>query len=366
LRVAEEFPRFASSPTMVQALFPPPAVGLVAPEAVVENGGWIGAAVEASLPEAAASQCYEFEQSVAFLVMTALAAAIVLGYACALIFGGRRLTGMDILSALLVGAGVIRFVPKVWDALHLHGLDDYSQSGCKIAMYTTIGMPHVLSFLVTLIAFLGMRNITKGGAMAAADDIFIRSRLGWVFLFLFALEGVTGMVPAIYTDLAEDKLGCGLTQGIAYDGYTNAVGHLFLVSVLPYLIPFAAMIYPIIVTFRALRNAQTNPEDAEDLDPEGELRKDDLRTRATLALTIAATYMATHLPLAITALVTYPLIARGNVYLDWPTLCQFESVFHFMEEAWFLMVATLLLARDKAEWVRAGTAIARIIPRRSS
>ena len=117
----------------------------------------------ASLPEAAASQCYEFEQSVAFLVMTALAAAIVVGYACALVFGGRRLTGMDILSALLVGAGVIRsvdfsrpeeefiimfphllfdplsgFVPKVWDALHLHGLDDYSQSGCKIAMYTTV------------------------------------------------------------------------------------------------------------------------------------------------------------------------------------------------------------------------------------
>ena len=66
--------------------------------------------MEASLPEAAASQCYEFEQSVAFLVMTALAAAVVLGYACALIFGERRLTGMDILSALLVGAGVIRSV----------------------------------------------------------------------------------------------------------------------------------------------------------------------------------------------------------------------------------------------------------------
>ena len=35
-------------------------------------------------------------------------------------------------------------------------------------------MPHVVSFLVTLIAFLGMRNITRGGAMAAADDIAIR------------------------------------------------------------------------------------------------------------------------------------------------------------------------------------------------
>ena len=35
-------------------------------------------------------------------------------------------------------------------------------------------MPHVVSFLVTLIAFLGTRNITRGGAMAAADDIAIR------------------------------------------------------------------------------------------------------------------------------------------------------------------------------------------------
>ena len=34
-RSAEEFPRFALK--MVQALFPPPAVGLIAPEAVVEG-----------------------------------------------------------------------------------------------------------------------------------------------------------------------------------------------------------------------------------------------------------------------------------------------------------------------------------------
>ena len=77
-----------------------------------QNGGWIGAAVEASLPEAAASQCYEFEQSVAFLVLTALAAVAVLGYACALTLSRRRLTGMDVLSALLVGAGVIRWASK--------------------------------------------------------------------------------------------------------------------------------------------------------------------------------------------------------------------------------------------------------------
>ena len=32
-----------------------------------------------------------------------------------------------------------RFIPKVWDALHLHGLNDFSQSGCKIAMYSSVG-----------------------------------------------------------------------------------------------------------------------------------------------------------------------------------------------------------------------------------
>ena len=41
-----------------------------------------------------------------------------------------------------------------------------------------------------------------------------------------------------------------------------------------------------------------------------------------MALTIAVIYVATHLPLAITALVTYPLMAQADVYLDWPTLCQ--------------------------------------------
>ena len=35
-------------------------------------------------------------------------------------------------------------------------------------------MPHVVSFLVTKIAFLGMRNITSGVGMAAVDDGVIR------------------------------------------------------------------------------------------------------------------------------------------------------------------------------------------------
>ena len=82
-----------------------------------QNGGWIGAAVEASLPESAAPQCYEFEQSVAFFVLSALAAVAVLVYTCALFSSGRRLHGMDILSALLIGAGVLRYEGEQLDSI---------------------------------------------------------------------------------------------------------------------------------------------------------------------------------------------------------------------------------------------------------
>ena len=77
--------------------------------------------MEASLPEAVASQCYEFEQSVAFLVLSAVVAAAILIYAFALILSRRRLTGMDILSALLVGAGVIRWASFVLEFVQKQG-----------------------------------------------------------------------------------------------------------------------------------------------------------------------------------------------------------------------------------------------------
>ena len=62
---------------------------------------------------------------------------------------------------------------------------------------------------------------------------------------------------------------------------------MFLVSVLPYIVPFLAMIYPIAVTFRALRNAPKDPEDAV-YDREGEMRKDELRNGRKIELVKSA------------------------------------------------------------------------------
>ena len=62
---------------------------------------------------------------------------------------------------------------------------------------------------------------------------------------------------------------------------------MFLVSVFPYIVPFLAMIYPIAVTFGALRNAPKDPEEAA-YDPEGELRKDELRNGRKIELVKSA------------------------------------------------------------------------------
>ena len=97
--------------------------------------------------------------------------------------------------------------------MHLHGLDDFSQTGCKLAMYTTVGMPHVVSVVVLLMTLYAMRSLRKGSADAA--DEFVRSKLAWLVLLLFALEGATGMVPAMFTDLGRDGKSCGRVEGMS-------------------------------------------------------------------------------------------------------------------------------------------------------
>ena len=106
-----------------------------------------------------------------------------------------------------------RNVPKIWDSFHAHGLNDFSQSGCKLAMYTAVGMPHVVTFLVLMTVIYALFVMKRGSSEDA--DSWVRNKFGWLVVFLFAFEGATGMVPAIYTDVAHDYSECGQTAGLS-------------------------------------------------------------------------------------------------------------------------------------------------------
>lgn len=58
------------------------------------------------------------------------------------------LTGADVLYLLLFFFATIRFGPKLWGALQVHGINHASQSGCKLVAYTEFGLRHVNAFLI--------------------------------------------------------------------------------------------------------------------------------------------------------------------------------------------------------------------------
>ena len=71
-----------------------------------------------------------------------------------------------------------------------------------------------------------------------------------MFCSVFALEGLFGMVPAIYMDVTQDGSQCNSTQtlSMSIEGYVAA--HLLLQSILPFLLPFLLMAYPLVHMIR--------------------------------------------------------------------------------------------------------------------
>jgi hypothetical protein len=64
----------------------------------------------------------------------------------------------------------LRFAPKIWDSLHAHGLNDFTQTGCKLAMFTMVGIPHVVSFLVLLSVICASKTLMSTDAAAQVDN----------------------------------------------------------------------------------------------------------------------------------------------------------------------------------------------------
>ena len=91
---------------------------------------------------------------------------------------------------------------KIWQAAGVHGRENVSQTGCKLVSYTQVGMTHVISCLILALVIYGYFGLKNSEFNEL--DISIRKNLGWIFLAIFAIEGIFGMVPAIYMDVSVD------------------------------------------------------------------------------------------------------------------------------------------------------------------
>ena len=180
----------------------------------------------------------------------------------------------------------------MWQATTIHGQEIASQSGCKLIAYTNFGMAHVISYLLLALVIYAYKG------MKAADfahlDHGIKKNLGWIVCTLFALEGVFGMVPAIYMDVSADGVSCNSTQTLTMSVEAFVSAHMLFQSIFPYLLPFILMIYPM---FQLIRNYKSISDVFE---------RDIVRN----IIIISTSYMAIYTPLALLAIIIFPTILQ--------------------------------------------------------
>lgn len=287
--------------------------------------------------------CYDTAFSILFFVAITLIGFSFGIYSIVLYFKRRNTLyyGFDILYTLLFASAFIKFCPTIWHQLSIHDsiAPGTSQAGCKLMSYTIIGMSHVVTTLVfclILYSWVGaglcssLPVFKKMSKMTFGDlDSGLRRHLGWFLLFIFALEGVFGMIPAIYMDVTSDGKSCNATQSPDFTAKAFVGAHVSLQVIFPYLVPFALFVYPLISLGKNLHVI------------EDEIYKSNAKT----AIIVASSYALTYTPLAIMQLGIYPAFV-GGATLHWGSICVIEGIFTFFQDIWFLYIPFVVMLRD--------------------
>ena len=135
------------------------------------------------------------------------------------------------------------------------------------------------------------------------------------------------MAPAIFMDLSSNGKFCNATSSLHLSPTAFAVAHMMLFSIMPYLLPFAIIIYPLIVNSRVVNE-------------EEEIR--DLRKTTT---TIVWSYVIIYAPLALLTIIVMSTALNG-ILIDYIAVCHFEQLFKFFQEAWIVFVPLYVTWRD--------------------
>jgi len=277
--------------------------------------------------------CHGFEYSSFFFVVISLVGLTFVMYPV-ILWNKRRsfLYGFDILYILLFTAAAIKFCPTIWSNLNIVGHTvQPSESACKLMAYTTVGILSVIGFIILSLVMYAWAGTCSSTTSFNVLDSGLRRHLGWFLLFLFALEGGVGMTPAIYTEAGNSStpFPCLISPSLTSRIDEYIAFHTIVSLVLPYIIPFLAMIYPLVSIHRNLLNI----EDAMH------------RAAAKTIVIVASSFIATYAPLSIIALVMYPLLAKGYD-LKWGSLCGVENFLFFLQDVWYIVIPFVVLLND--------------------
>merc|ERR1711892_160978 len=276
--------------------------------------------------------CNSYEWSIVFCFIMSL--SIVTWFiAGAMTLSARQshggvLTGLHKLSVLLAFASLLQFGPMLSSSLHSgHNIYSYSQTGCKLMFYTEYGTRHVITGQVLSLlayAYFGLHH-----GLESIDGKFTTAGWGWLILAMVAVQGLFGMVPAMYVDLGPYGMSCGWTSTMDL-----SLGHvvsmeLILRPLSPYLVPGLMAAYPIYHLAKLLP----------------QVTEENKAAKVRTILYLVGSYFILNSPYSINLLVEYGLRLTQATH-DWVAVCNLKWFFFLLHQSWFLLSPCILILGD--------------------
>jgi len=243
--------------------------------------------------------------------------------------------GLDRIFLLLGVSTLVQFGPMLTATIHAgQGPFLYTQTGCKLMFYTEYGTRHVISVLVVsayLYAHLGLRHGFQ------SIDRKLKDWFGWSVLLLLAIQGLFGMVPAMYVDVhakSAYRTYCIWTRSMELTSYQVRSMELVMRPLTPYLVPGLAILLTEIVLLLRSKSSlhQLSKQVTEP-------------NRVSMLATVRSTVLSFFIlnsGYAVILLVEFSLMMTGQLH-NRAALCNTKWFLFVIHQFWFIVAPSLYL-----------------------
>jgi len=291
-----------------------------------------------------ADLCNYYTWSIIFCIIFSVAALVWIYVYLQLIKKKKvNLTGLEIIFIFLGLSTLVQFGPMLSTAIHAgHGVFFYSQTGCKLMFFTEYGGRHVISFLVVslyIYLHIGMRFGFE------SIDRKLRDNVGWMVVLIMAVEGLFGMVPAMYVDVSVKenlRTRCiySQTMTIGFHQVTSMV--LILRSLTPYVFPWlGVLISEVWFSFTSASSLLHLQRREHELQPA-------VRSRLAIVPAILVTFFSMNMPFAVIILTEFGLALNGHSY-SIEALCNIKAFLVVLHQLWFLVAPLIFIIKEQGD-----------------
>jgi len=195
--------------------------------------------------------------------------------------------------------------------------------------YTDYGTRHVMTGLV--LSLLAWSYFALHHGLDSVEGKVRNLSVGWMILAMVLVEGLFGMVPAMYIDMHPRGQSCSWTPSMNLTRHQVLSMEIIMRPLTPYLLPSLVALPLALYVWRLLAGV------------EEAIRK----ARVRCALTLVLSYFLLNVPYAIILLVEYRMLLEEDYSrARYRTVCNFKWFLFLVHQSWYLLTPLLLVLQD--------------------